>query len=32
MENVVGMKGCRCDERKAWLNKIFPYNKKPKNA
>ena len=23
-----GLKGCNCDERKQWLNKIFPYGKK----
>jgi orotate phosphoribosyltransferase len=28
LENVAGIKGCRCDERKKWLNRIFPYSKK----
>ena len=28
LENVAGIKGCRCEERKEWLNKIFPYSKK----
>jgi len=28
MEKVAGEKGCKCSERKAWLNKIFPYKKK----
>ena len=30
MENVAGIGGCRCDERKKWLNRIFPYGKKKK--
>jgi len=30
MENVAGAGGCRCDERKKWLNRIFPYGKKKK--
>jgi len=31
MENVAGIGGCRCDERKKWLNRIFPYGKKKKS-
>jgi len=31
MENVAGIEGCRCDERKKWLNRIFPYGKKKKS-
>lgn len=27
-EKIMGTKGCGCNERKSWLNKIFPYKKK----
>jgi len=30
IEKIMGTKGCGCNERKNWLNKIFPYNKKKK--
>tara|TARA_R110002051_G_scaffold32786_2_gene73891 strand:+ start:8308 stop:8787 length:480 start_codon:yes stop_codon:yes gene_type:complete len=28
VEKIMGSKGCGCNERKDWLNKIFPYKKK----
>mgnify|MGYP003129016748 CR=1 FL=1 len=27
IEKIMGTKGCGCNERKDWLNKIFPYKK-----
>ena len=30
VEKIMGTKGCGCNERKDWLNKIFPYSKKKK--
>ena len=27
-EKIMGTKGCGCNDRKSWLNKIFPYKKK----
>jgi len=32
MEKVAGMKGCKCAERKKWLNKVFPYGTKKKRG
>jgi len=32
IEKIAGIKECRCQERKKWLNKIFPYGNNKKET